>query len=52
MTGPVTEPRDLLLEAAQKELTDFERREHAFRKQDRKERAAELRLPIKDIELH
>ena len=39
--------RDRLLEAAQKELAEFERKEIEFRKQDRAERAAELRLPVK-----
>jgi hypothetical protein len=34
-----------LLEAAQKELAAFERKENEFRKKLRKERAAELRLP-------
>ena len=39
--------RDRLLEAARKELAEFERKEIEFRKQDRAERAAELRLPVK-----
>ena len=43
-------PRDRLLEAVRKELAEFERRENEFRKQDRKERAAELRLPL--IKIH
>jgi hypothetical protein len=34
------------LEAARKELSEFERRENEFRKKDREERAAELRLPL------
>ena len=38
--------RDRLLKAVRKELVDFERRENEFRKQDREERAAELRLPV------
>jgi hypothetical protein len=38
--------RDLLLRAARKELVEFERREIEFRKKDREERAAELRLPF------
>lgn len=38
-------PRARLLEAARKELVDFEQRENEFRKKDREERAAELRLP-------
>jgi hypothetical protein len=43
-------PRDRLLEAVRKELAQFERRENEFRKQDREERAAELRLPL--IKIH
>ena len=43
-------PRDHLLEAVRKELAEFERRENEFRKQDREERAAELRLPL--IKIH
>ncbi|WOH48194.1 hypothetical protein [Bradyrhizobium sp. sBnM-33] len=38
-------PRERFLEAAQKELAAFERKENEFRKKLRKERAAELRLP-------
>jgi len=45
-------PRDLLLEAARKELVEFERREGDFRKRDQEERAAELRLPLEEIKLH
>jgi len=41
-------PRDRFIAAAQKELADFERRELAFRENERKERAAELRLPVRD----
>ncbi|MET3969116.1 hypothetical protein [Bradyrhizobium sp. S3.5.5] len=41
--------RDRLLEEARKELLDFERRENEFRKKDREERAAELRLPLNNI---
>jgi hypothetical protein len=40
-------PRNHLLEATRKELVEFERREIEFRKKDREERAAELRLPLK-----
>jgi hypothetical protein len=40
------ETRDRLLEAIEKELTKFERKENEFRKKDRAERAVELRLPI------
>ena len=45
-------PRDRLLEAARKELVEFERREIEFRKKDRQERAAELRLPLDEIKIH
>ncbi|MGY8678347.1 hypothetical protein Q2941_11070 [Bradyrhizobium sp. UFLA05-153] len=45
-------PLDRLLEAARKELLDFERRENEFRKKDREERAAELRLPLDRIKVH
>ena len=38
--------RDRLLEAARKEFAEFEGRENEFRKKDREERAAELRLPV------
>ncbi|MET4520180.1 hypothetical protein [Bradyrhizobium sp. I1.7.5] len=44
--------RDRLLEEARKELLDFERRENEFRKRDRQERAAELRLPVEEIKIH
>lgn len=44
-------PRDRILEAARKELVEFERRESEFRKKDREERAAELRLPL-EINVH
>jgi hypothetical protein len=37
---------------AAKEMLDFERREIEFRKKERKERAAELRLPIERQEFH
>lgn len=37
-------PRDRFLEAAQKELIEFERREREFCKKERQERAAELQL--------
>ena len=44
--------RDRLLKAVRKELVDFERREGDFRKRDREQRAAELRLPLEEIKLH
>jgi hypothetical protein len=39
-------PRDRFLEAAQKELVAFERREREFTKRQKNERAAELQLPV------
>ena len=45
-------PRDRFLEAAQKELAAFERREHEFSKKERQERAAELRIPADKFEPH
>ena len=45
-------PRDRFLEAAQKELIEFERREREFFKKERKERAAELSIPATGFELH
>jgi hypothetical protein len=44
-------PRDRFLEAAQKELAAFERREREFSKKERQERASELQIPTK-AELH
>ena len=38
--------RDRFLEAVEKEMIQFERRENEFRKKDREERAAELHLPV------
>lgn len=40
-------PRDRFLEAAQKELAAFERREREFLKKEREERAAKLQIPIR-----
>ena len=54
MTGHtqlVITPRDRFLEAAQKELIEFERREREFSKKERQERAAELRFPADKIAL-
>jgi hypothetical protein len=39
-------PRDDFMEAARREMVKFERREIEFRKNDRSERAAELRIPV------
>jgi hypothetical protein len=44
--------RNPLPEAAQKEMVKFERNENEFRKRDREERAAELRLPLNAIKIH
>jgi hypothetical protein len=45
-------PRDRFLEAAQKELAAFERREREFSKKERQERASELQIPTNKAELH
>ena len=44
-------PRDRFLREAEKEMIHFERREIEFRKKERDERAAELRLPL-EREVH
>lgn len=44
--------RNHLLEVALEEMIKFERRENEFRKKDREERAAELRLPLDAIKVH
>jgi hypothetical protein len=41
-------PRDRFLQAAEKEMAKFERQEIEFRKRDREERAAELRISLRD----
>jgi hypothetical protein len=41
-----TSRQERLLQAAQKELDAFERREHEFSKKERQERAAELNIPV------
>jgi hypothetical protein len=45
-------PRERFMHAAQKEMAKFERQEIEFRKNERKERAVELRLPIEKHEFH
>ncbi len=45
-------PRDRYLQAAQQELIRFEERENEFRKRVRKERAAELQLPVEREQDH
>ncbi|MBR0722065.1 hypothetical protein JQ612_07860 [Bradyrhizobium manausense] len=44
--------RNSLLQAALEEMAKFERRESEFRKKDRAERAADLRLPLDEIKVH
>ena len=44
--------RNSLLEAALEEMAKFERKESEFRKKDRAERAADLRLPLDQIQVH
>lgn len=44
--------RKPLLDAAHEEMVKFERKENAFRKKDREERAAELHLPLHEIKVH
>lgn len=44
--------RNSLREAALEEMAKFERVESEFRKKDRAERAADLRLPLDEIKLH
>jgi hypothetical protein len=44
--------RNHLLAAAHEEMVKFERKENEFRKKDREERAAELRLPLVEIKVH
>ncbi|WP_275194155.1 hypothetical protein [Bradyrhizobium sp. CSA207] len=44
--------RNHLLEAALEEMVKFERKENEFRRKDREERAAELRLPLDEINIH
>jgi hypothetical protein len=39
-------PKDRFVRAAQNEMTKFERQEIEFRKKDREERAARLRIPL------
>ncbi len=39
-------PRDRFIQAAEQELIAFERREREFIKKERRERAAELQIPV------
>jgi hypothetical protein len=45
-------PRERFMQAAQNEMAKFERQEIEFRKNERNERATELRLPIDKYEFH
>jgi len=47
----VESPRDDFMLVAEKELMAFERRERELRKQERKERAQQLKLPALEREL-
>jgi hypothetical protein len=54
MTGHIqlaVTPRDRFLQAAQKELIEFERREREFSRKERQERAAELQIPPTETNL-
>ena len=44
--------RKSLREVALEEMTKFERSETEFRKKDRAERAADLRLSVDEIKIH
>lgn len=44
--------RNSMLETALEEMRKFERKESEFRKKDRAERAADLRLPLDEIKVH
>ena len=45
-------PRDRFLEAAEKELAAFEEREREFSRKERRERAAQLQIPVERPGLH
>jgi len=45
-------PREQFVQAVDDELAKFERRESAFRRADRDERAAQLRLPLDKASIH
>lgn len=44
--------RNSRLKSALEEMRKFERKESEFRKRDRAERAADLRLPLDEIKVH
>ena len=50
-TETTLEPRDQFLHEAEKELIAFERKEREFRKKLKRERAAELPMPLIQKEL-
>jgi hypothetical protein len=53
MSGQLVEtPRDSFMDAAQREMLAFERREREFRKQVKQERAEELDMPELKKELY
>jgi hypothetical protein len=45
-------PRDSFMEAAHREMIEFERKEREFRKRDKQERAEQLGMPALKKELH
>ena len=47
----VETPRDSFMEAAQREMLAFERKEREFRKREKRERAEELHLPVLRVEI-
>jgi hypothetical protein len=52
MTGRLVEtPRDSFIEAAQREMIAFERKEQELRQQEKLERAKQLQIPLKALEL-
>jgi hypothetical protein len=44
-------PRDGFVEAAQREMIAFERKEQELRQQEKLERAKQLQIPLKALEL-
>ena len=52
MTGQLAETsRDSFMEAAQREMLAFERKEREFRKREKRERADELHMPALRLEI-
>ena len=45
-TQPAVTPRERFLQAAEREMAKFERQEMEFRRKERRERAAELDIPV------